>query len=162
MPFISIDWTTVFMLINTLILFFIVKKLLYKPVKKMIATRQEQAQKMLDDAQQSSQQAESLKQEYAQKLQLANQEAREIVQQASARANKRSEEIVQAAKQDAQQIMAKAEKSIALERSKAFNDLKNDISDIALSIASKVVEKDLTTGDQEKLVQDFIDHMGDA
>ena len=66
------------------------------------------------------------------------------------------------AKEEAASIRAKASADIAQERKSAVNEIKNEISGIAVSIASKVVEKEISEKDHEKLIQDFIDQMGEA
>ena len=92
----------------------------------------------------------------------AKEEAAALVRTATQTAQSRSEQIILEAKQEAAAIRAKASNDIAQERKNAVNAIKNDISGIAVSIASKVVEKEISEKDHEKLIQDFIDQMGEA
>ena len=59
-------------------------------------------------------------------------------------------------------ITEKANKDIEIEKKRAINEIKNDISDIAIMIASKVVEKDIDEKDHQRLIEEFIDSVGDA
>ena len=79
-----------------------------------------------------------------------------------ARGQNREEEIIRQANADAAAIMDKASADIALEKKKALNDAKDEISEIAMAIAGKVVGRELTAADQSKLVDEFIDGLGDG
>ena len=84
-----------------------------------------------------------------------------MVQQAVTRAQNREEEILRKANADAAAIMDKASSDIALEKKKAVNDAKNEISGLALAIAGKVVEKELKSEDQSAMIDRFISELGD-
>ena len=86
----------------------------------------------------------------------------EIIKQATLRAEKKSEEIISTAKNEATSIKEKASKDIAQERQKVMNEVKDDISSIALLAASKVIESDLDKSKHEKLINDFIKEVGEA
>ena len=73
----------------------------------------------------------------------------------------RSEEIISQAQQQAAQIKSKASSDIEMEKKKAINDAKNEISGLALAIAGKVVERELTEADQGNLIDRFIEELGD-
>ena len=100
--------------------------------------------------------------EYEKHLSGAREEAAALVRSAAQTAKSRSEQILLDAKEEAASIRAKASGDIAQERRNAVNEIKNDISGIAVSIASKVVEKEIDEKDHEKLIQEFIDQMGEA
>ena len=84
-----------------------------------------------------------------------------LVKEAVARGQSRQEEIIRQAQQEASAIMDKAAADIELERKKAINDAKNEISGIAIAIAGKVVGRELNENDQAALVDHFIDELGD-
>lgn len=162
MPFLSIDWTVVFMLLNTLILFLIMKKLLFKPVKAMIDARQEELKKLHDDAQKAKADAEQMKTDYVKSLSGAKEEANEIVKSATQKAQTKSDEIVREAQEKATKLLEKADLEIEREKKKAINEIKDEISDIAIMIATKVVDKDINAKDHERLIEQFIDGVGDV
>jgi F-type H+-transporting ATPase subunit b len=100
--------------------------------------------------------------EYQQKLSDAQVTSEQIVKDAVARGQAREEEIIRQANRDAAAIMDKASQDIAQEKKKALNDAKNEIADISLAIAGKVVERELKAEDQAQLIDSFIDALGDA
>lgn len=78
------------------------------------------------------------------------------------RGEDRFEEIVAEAKKEAERITTKANSEIEREKQKAMNEIKDDISEIAMMIASKVIQKDINSSDHDRLIKDFIDNVGDT
>ena len=104
---------------------------------------------------------EALQAEYEQKLTEAQTTGDRIVKEAVARGQNREEEILRKANEEAAAILNKASADIALEKKKALNDAKDEISDLAMAIAGKVVGRELTADDQGDLIDRFIDQLGD-
>ena len=155
-------WTALFILLNTLTIYFVAKKFLFVPVMKMIQDRQNEIDDMYASADQAKKQAEELQADYQQKLTVAHATSDRIVKEAVARGQAREEEILRNANAEAAAIMDKASADIALEKKKALNDAKDEISGLAMAIAGKVVGRQLNDSDQSKLVDEFIDGLGDG
>ena len=155
-------WTALFVLLNTLTIFFVAKKYLFAPVMKMIADRQNEIDGMYSAAGAARSEAESLKAEYTAKLSDANAASDRILKEAVVRAQRREEDIIRQANAEAQSIVDKAVADAALEKKKAINDAKDEISGISLAIAEKVVERSLAQADQQKLIDDFLNNLGDV
>ena len=153
-------YTSLFTLVNTLVLFFVLKKFLFKPVMKMIQDRQQEIDDMYDAAGKSKDSAAALEAEYREKLSAADQTSERMVKEAVARGQNRQEEIVRQANQEAEAIREKAAADIAREKKKAINDAKDEISAIAVAIAEKVVGRELNAADQADLVEHFISELG--
>ncbi|MDO4269998.1 MAG: F0F1 ATP synthase subunit B [Eubacteriales bacterium] len=153
-------WPIVVTLCNTLITFLIIKKFLFKPVRKMMAAREEEVQNMYAVAEKAQTEAENLRSEYTERLSKAKEEATEIVGSATRRATVRSEEILKESSQQAAAMMKKAETTIEMERKKAMNELKDEIAGLSVMIASKVVERDVNEADHERFIEEFIDKVG--
>jgi F-type H+-transporting ATPase subunit b len=154
-------WTALFTLLNTLTVIFVGSKFLFKPVMKIITERQAEIDGMYADADKAKAQAQALEDEYKQKLSAAQETSDRMVKEAVARGQNRQEEIIRAANAEAAQILSKASADIAQEKKKAINDAKDEISDLALAIAGKVVGRSLSDADQAKLVDEFIDGLGE-
>lgn len=160
--FLSIDWTLVFMLCNTFILFMLMKKFFFKPIKNMIDSRQKEIDDIYMDADKTKTEAENLKTEYEKHLASAREEANNIVSEAQKRAQTFSDEIINDAHNKSAAMIAKAEKDIQQEHKRVLSEVKGEISEMAVMIAEKVVEKDLSESDHEKLIEQFIDGVGDT
>lgn len=154
-------WTLILQICNLLLQIYLIKRFLLKPVQKILAQRQAEANADLDAAAEAKAQAEAAQMEYEEKLVGAKEEAAAMVRSAAQTAQSRSEQILAEARQEAAAMREKASVDIARERRAAVQELKNDISGIAVSIASKVVEKEITEQDHEALIRDFIENMGD-
>lgn len=160
---IGIDfWTALFVLLNTLAVFFVAKKFLFQPVKKMIDDRQKEIDDMYAEAETAKAEAEALEIAYKEKLSQATETGERIVKEAVARGQAREEEILRQANAEADALRDKAEADIALEKKKAINDAKDEISDLAMAIAEKVVGRQFGVADQDDLVDSFIDSLGNA
>jgi len=155
-------WTALMTLGNFLLVLFVGKKFLYGPVMNMIRDRQQEIDDMYASADAAKQQAEALQADYQQKLTVAQATSDRIVKEAMQRGQAREEEIIRNANAEAAAIMEKASADIAQEKKKAINDAKNEISGLAMAIAGKVVGRELTAVDQSKLVDSFIDELGDG
>lgn len=154
-------WTALFTLANTVALFLVLKKFLFKPVMKMIENRQQEIDGMYKDAGEAREQAQAMQAEYQQKLSAAQETSERLVKEAVARGQSREEEIIRQANQEASAILDKATADIALEKKKAINDAKDEISGIAMAIAGKVVGRELNEADQADLIDHFINELGD-
>lgn len=161
--FIGVDfWTGLFVLLNTLLVFFVAKKYLFVPVKNMIDSRQKEIDGMYDSANAARQEADALRAEYTRKLADAQQTGDRLVREAVARGQAREEDIIRKANASAAAIMDKAAADIEQEKRKAVNDAKDEISRLSLQIAGKVVGRELTDTDQSALIDGFIDGLGEG
>lgn len=154
-------WEILISLANLLILFVLFKKFLYKPVQNVLKARQEQVDKIYDDAEQDRTAASGMKQEYEARLNTAREEADTLVRNAVQTAQRKSDQIVSEANSQASHIKQKAEEEIALEKKQMLLDVKSEISDMAVSIASKVVEREIQKKDHENFVDEFIKNVGE-
>ena len=160
--FLNINFfTALFTLINTVVLFLVLKHFLFKPVMKMIQDRQQEIDGMYADAGKAKKEAQQMESEYRQKLEESVQTGERLVKEAVARGQSREEEIIRQANAQAYAIRAKASADIAQEKKKAINDAKNEISDLAMAIAGKVVGRALNEADQAALVDRFIEELGE-
>lgn len=161
--FLNINFfTALFTLVNTVALFLVLKHFLFQPIMKMIADRQKEIDDMYLDADSARSNARELEAEYKEKLSVAQDTSERLVKEAVARGQAREEEIIRQANAEAGQLLNKAAADIALEKKKAINDAKNEISGIAVAIAEKVVGRELNAADHAQLVDEFINELGEA
>ncbi len=154
--------TLIVTIINLFIQMYIVKRFFLDKVLAILDKRREAADQEIEQAQAAKDEALSIKETYEENMKQAKAEANEILLSAQKTATARSEEIISEAKTQAAQIKEKASQDIALEKKNALNGAKDEISDIAMAIAEKVVERELSAEDQEDLVNRFINDLGGA
>ena len=153
--------TLIAQICNLLIQLLIVKIFFLDKIKAIIDQRREAADKQITEAETAKSEALAIKKTYEQNMQEAKAKADDLLMSAQRTANSRSEEIIAQAQQQAAQIKSKAAADIALEKKKALNEAKNEISDLAMAIAGKVVARELNAGDQADMIDRFIDELGD-
>lgn len=146
---------------NLLILFLFLKKLLFKPLKNMIDSRQKEIDDMYADAEDSKAEAATLKSEYEEKLEKANSESEEILKNAVRRAKLREEDILREANEKAARTVERAYEQVELEKKHAINEIKNEVAEMAIGIASAVIERDISTDEHTELIDSFIEKMGE-
>ena len=154
-------WTALFVLLNTLTIFFVGRKYLFGPVTKIIEDRQKEIDDMYTSADQAETEAKAMEAEYRQKLDVASETSERRVKEAVARGQAREEEILRQANAEADAIRAKAAADIAQEKKKAVNEAKDESSVIAMAIAGKVVGRAMTEADNADMIDQFIDELGE-
>lgn len=157
-----IPWTFVFQICNLFIQMYLIKRFLFKPINAVLEKRRAMADAQLSDARNAKQEAEQMKADYEANMASAKEQAGEILKQAQKDAAARSEAVLAEAQKQAAGIRSKAEADIEQERSRAVNDIRNEIGDIAVSIAGKVVEKEIKEDDHRRLIDEFIQNVGEA
>ena len=153
--------TLIAQICNLFIQLLIVKIFFLDKIKAIIDQRREAADKQITEAETAKSEALAIKMTYEQNMLEAKAKADDLLLTAQRTANSRSEEILAQAQQQAAQIKSKAAADIELEKKKAINEAKNEISDLAMAIAGKVVARELNAGDQADMIDRFIDELGD-
>ncbi len=149
-------WTFV----NLIVFFLILKKLLFQPVMGMIEKREQMISGQIEDAEQKNTQAGLLKEKYEAELKNANHEAAMIVKTAKERGKEEYEKILRDAGAEASKIIADASKTIETEREKAVQGIQNEIAQVAIAAASKVIQENVDQASNEKILDDFLREAG--
>ena len=161
--FISIaPWTVIFQILNLLLLMVLFKKYLFKPVTEILEKRQAEIEGHYQEAQQAETDAKAMKADYESKMAGARQEADRVIKTATESANAMSARIVEDARTQADQLKRRAQTEIDLERRRAFDEVKGELSGIALDIASQVIEREVNEKDHEAFIDEFIKNVGEA
>ena len=161
--FISIaPWTIIFQILNLLLLMVLFKKYLFKPVMEILEKRQAEIEGHYQEAQQAETDAKAMKADYESKMAGARQEADRVIKTATESANAMSASIVEDARTQADQLKRRAQTEIDLERRRAFDEVKGELSGIALDIASQVIEREVNEKDHEAFINEFIKNVGEA
>jgi len=154
-------WQILISVVNLLLMFLILKRFLFAPVQKMLATRQAQLDSQYADAAQAKQDAEASKLAYEDKLAGADEEARAVVRRAMQKANAMSDDILRDTGKKVDAMMEKAKADIAQEEKRARNELKDEIAQMSLDIAQKVVSQTVDEDAHRQMIDSFIAEMGE-
>lgn len=154
-------WDTLISLLNLVILFLLVKKFLYKPVKKMLEARQNTIDSQYSEAEKAKEQALSDKQNYEEKLSNAKDEADSLIKSAVSTAHSREDEILAEAKQKADDIIRQAKADAQLETKKAEEAIKDEIVKVGTLIAEKMLDREINVSDHKQMIDSFIEGIGE-
>jgi len=145
-------WT----IITFLVLLALLAKIAWKPLLQALEGRQERIRRSLEDADKARQELERLQQESAKIMQQARIEAESIVAQTRADADRLREELKQKAKEEADNILRNAQQQIQLQTRQAIQQIRHEVADIAVLLASKLLERNLAKEDNARLIDDTL------
>ena len=157
-----VPWTFIAQLCNLFIQVYLIKRFLFKPVNEMLEKRRAKADAEIRDAEQAKSEAQAIKAEYEQNMLEARTQANDLIATAKKTASLQSEEMLKQAESQAAAIRAKAEKDIEQEKKKAVSEIKDEIGGLAMEIAGKVIEREISGQDHEKLINEFITNVGET
>lgn len=159
---VELNWTFLFQLINTFILYLILRKFLFGPVTSFMQKRENEIKKHIQDAEALDAEAQLLKAEYENRLVQAEDDGKEIVKKYTQRAENRAFDIIKTAETEVDTMKINARRELERERVKAVNELKGQISELTILAASKVVEKELDEADHKELINTFLSEVGET
>jgi F-type H+-transporting ATPase subunit b len=145
-------WT----IITFLVLLGLLAKFAWGPLLKALEERQETIRRSLDDADQAKQDLERLQKESAQIIAEARSEAQSIVVKSRAEAETVRENLKQKAQEEGQALIRSAQRQIELETARAVQQVRHEVVDLSLAVASKLIKKNLTQEDNDALIQDSL------
>ena len=154
-------WAILASLANLLILTLIVKRFLFKPVKKIVDARRAAIDNEYAQAQEARDQAEESRQNYEAAMAAAKQTSDQIIADATRTAEHRSNEIVAEAREKATDIRRQAEADAVLERRKAEDDMKHEIAEVSTQLTGKLLQREINEDDHKKLIDSFLSDLGD-
>lgn len=154
-------WHIIISLCNLVLLYLILKKFLYKPVKKVLAKRNEEIDGQYEYAKNAEQSALENKKQWETKMAQSEETANNMIKKAAETAELRSEKIISDAKAEAQGIIRRAEAEALLEKANAQAQMKKEIADVSTQIAQKMLEREVSEDDHRRLIDSFLDKIGD-
>lgn len=152
--------TFILMTINILVVLFVLNKLFYKPVGRMLEERQLHINEQLDQAAQANLNARLNELRYSEELSNARYQAKKLVNKANDIGEDMKRQIITEAKTKANVIIAKAEDEIVTERLRAERDIQNEVSKLAIAAAKKVLGKEINPAEHQELIQDLLKEAG--
>ncbi|MBQ1441472.1 MAG: F0F1 ATP synthase subunit B [Clostridia bacterium] len=154
-------WHIVISLCNLLILYLVLKKFLYQPVKKVLESRQAAIDSRYRDADDAKSEALRSKAQWEERMAAADEEAEGIVSRAVESANRQSSAILSDTREKADRMMSRARAEADAERRKAEDDIRDRVADVSAAIAGKLLEREITADDHSDLIDSFISEIGE-
>lgn len=150
-------WATLaFTVINILVLYFILKKILFKPVSNYMTTRSNKIQEALNSAEEAKTRVEKMEAEHQAKLKEMKKQGEELMASYKEKADKEKNEIISKAKEEADRMIKNAKEELANEKEQLMASLKDEISTLVLAASEKVLNENLDAKTNKKIVDSFI------
>jgi len=157
---VELSWTFFFQIVNTILIFLILRHFLFRPVTEFMEKRSRSIEEQLHNAQSREEEAQALKSEYEQKLADIREERNEILKEATRRAEERSDKMIKEAREEIRKMEERSQLDLEREKAKAIHEFKNQISDLAVSAAAQIMEKELDPAQHEQMINEFIEEVG--
>ena len=153
-------WAILASLANLLILTCILKKFLFKPVKKIVDSRRAAIDEDYAQAKAAREEAEETRRNHDEAMAAAKITGDQIVADATRTAEYRSNEIIAQARDKASEIRRQAEQDAVLERRKAEDEMKREIADVSTRLTGKLLQREINEEDHRKLIDSFLQEIG--
>ncbi len=148
--------TVITQLCATAVLFLLMYKLAWKPVRKILETRSEYEQSRLTSAEEMKKRNEELNAEASQEIEEASIQAQQIIARAQEEGQKLKDSLIDEGKQKSRQLVEEAQRNITLEKNKMLEDMHEEVVEIALSAAEKMLQQKLDSSSDRDSIEDFI------
>lgn len=156
-----VPWTFVMQILNLLLQAWLFKKFLFQPVKRIIEKRKSEVDGLYSEAERAKTHAAESEAKTSAALAQADAKAGAILADAENAAKQTGAEILASARAEAAAMKDRAAQDIELEKKRAVNGMKNELSALAVELAAKVTEQEISEEKHEALISDFIDRLGD-
>lgn len=143
--------------INLLVLYLVLKRILFKPVNEFMDNRSNSIKQQLEDSKNKNEKAIQIKESYEKMIGSVHMDAEKIMKEAAKEAQAKYDEIIKQAKIDAERLKEQAKEELEIERMEMMKSMRNEIVSLALEAASKVVEANMDTETNRKLVDKLVD-----
>ncbi len=153
-------WTFVFQIVNTIIIVLLLRHFLFKPVTEFMEKRTQGIEDQLADAQAREEEAYALRASYEEKLAGIKEERNDMLKEATRRSEERGEALIQEAREEIRKMEERSRVDLEREKIKAIHDFKNQISELAVLAAARIIKEELDPAQHENMIQEFIDEVG--
>jgi len=159
-PLVQLDpglfvWT----ILTFLLLLTVLAKFAWKPLLKMLKDREDLIRSSLEDAEKAQTELANLNAEREEIINKARSEAQSILSEGKVAASKLKDETLKAAKDQAKSILTDAEKQIRIEKHKAIEEIKSEVVDLSLSVATKLIKKNISREDNQTLIDESLENV---
>ncbi len=149
-------------LINFVVLFLLLRKFLWRPILGILEDREREVTENLSRAENAREEAVRMKEEFERRLAEAQRRADEIISKATRKAEEMHNDLTEKAQAEAAAILERAQASIQREKEEAMAELRDQVADLAIEVAGKVLGRSLDDQDHNRLAREFVAQVGEA
>lgn len=157
----KLDWNILWTFIDLLLIYWVLRRFLFRPVNRVLEQRQAMIQHDLQDAAENKQQAEALKTSYEKAMQDIKQEEMQLLATAKENAIANYHTMMEEAKREVQQFRKDAERNAEEERKRTLQNLQRNTADMVILAAQKVAQKQITSEVNQQMIDGFLAEVGE-
>ena len=147
-------------IINIVVLYILLRLILYKPIRKFMTARSDRIQKQMEDAAAMEKAALDAKTEFELRLTDADETVRQMIKEGEIRAAAKADEIISEAKKQAENILSEAHEKAQAEATKVIEGVQDQIADVAVDIAGRILRREVSLEDNRAAVEEFFELVG--
>lgn len=142
-------------IINIIVLYLLLRLILFKPVSRFLAERSARINTQLSEAEAKLNEAEALKQEYLRQLERAVEEGHDVIRDSKTKATQEAQAILSDAKSQAERLVDEAQERIAKEKDRALEQMRQEVAQLSVDIAARILKREVTEADNLALAEEF-------
>lgn len=142
-------------IINIVVLFLLLRLLIYKPVRNFMSEREDKISKQLNDAQAAHQEVETMQLQCSAQLNEAKEQASQVVRNSEEKASKAADSILEGARKEAGSILENARKQAEEDRRRAIASMQEEVANLAMEMAGRILRREVRLEDNRAVVEDF-------
>jgi F-type H+-transporting ATPase subunit b len=142
-------------IINIVVLFLLLRLLIYKPVRAFMSEREDKISKQLNDAQAAHQEVETMQLQCSAQLNEAKEQASQVVRNSEEKASKAADSILEGARKEAGSILENARKQAEEDRRRAIASMQEEVANLAMEMAGRILRREVRLEDNRAVVEDF-------
>ena len=147
-------------ILNAIVLYFVLRLLLYKPILKFMKKREKSFSDKVELLDTQEKELVQQKQQYDQMMSDAQSQAAAILTRSNEMARGHAKELIDDAKEQSRELVLRARKEIAIEKEQTQLGMKSEIVDMAVQIAEKVLKREVSAEDNQKVIDEFFERVG--
>lgn len=146
-------------IINIIVLFFLLRLILFKPVNKFLAARKTRIKNQLTDAAIRQDEAKRLQKEYEKQLETIEEQGNEILRDSITKASQESKMIIIDANERSDVLLSEAHEKIVKEKERAMEQMRREVAQIAIEIAARILKREVSAEDNQAVAEEFFREM---
>ena len=148
--------------VTFLLLLVVLKKVAWGPILSSLESREEEIKNALSAAEKAKEEAEKVSSDYEQSMKDAQVKAQKIISDSKSAAEKVKADIEKTAEEKAESMLVNAKEQINAEKENAINDIRDIAIDLSIDIASKIIEKNIDSEENRRLVEEAMNNIGES
>jgi len=159
---VELNWTLALQILNFAVLFLVLRRIFWRRIAEVVEARRREIADNLQKAEAARKEAEEMRRSYEEEMRKLREEARQIREQARRQAEEMKEQIIRQGREEARRILEAARLEIRQEKYKALTELRDEVVDLTIMAAEKLLGRAVTADDHRRMVRELVEKVGNG